>query len=29
MDVGSRSQFDRKRRSVCFIQVLQTGHLNH
>ncbi|PBJ03537.1 hypothetical protein BSF40_41700 [Pseudomonas sp. ACN5] len=29
MDVGSRSQFDRKRRSACCIQVLQTGHLNH
>lgn len=29
MDVGSRSQFDRKRRSARFTPALQTGHLTN
>jgi hypothetical protein len=29
MDVGSHSQFERKRRSAYFIVAFQTGHLNN
>lgn len=29
MDVGSRSQFDRKQRSASFIFALQTDHLHN
>jgi hypothetical protein len=29
MDVGSRSQFNRKQRSASFIFALQTDHLHH